>query len=1839
MAKGFDEEKNEVSFRAEIPRYVGYCDCFLGTKVEFRLENLSGERVKVKLKTGENELFLPFEKEAEIPFDGAISLSADGILSPRFLAENNAPQIVTFRAELICKEEKILQEGKVTALPFDWFEGLGGIIEKVACFVRPRIFQTARVVKEAKRRLAKWGVSDFNGYENADKNVARKAVTAIFSAIKELGFTREGDFDLSSPALASPPSVAAARRADAFRMALFAAACLERAGLHPVLALAKNRIGVGAWLFDSCFLESSFDDDKTVEHYLSDGVNHLAFFDAEDLLIESGASFLNSSQRFLRALKGGKYERFVDITRCRLSGFAPCPTRGAGENGYEIYEENANGAPPPLAEYKPLAHEKLSKNKLWERELLDFSSHNPLLDFKGKGAIEMLVPDADELRKRLQGEGLKITGGGKESVLSYERELLLLEEKKGILRTPLSTSEADAIALKLRRRNKEAFEETGAKVLFLACGFLTYRAGEEQRRAPIVLLPAELERAKGKEGFRLFASGEHFVNLTLAEFLKEEYNLDLRGIENANYSVKEILAIFRKETAFLKEREVSEEVFLSAFSFQRFIMWNDLKEHFSEFKKNRAVRALFAGKTQETPSVPAIDAGTDGDVFLPLPSDASQREAIRLSESGRNFVLQGPPGTGKSQTIANVISLALLRGKSVLFVAEKKAAIEVVKRRLSDIGIGDFCLELNSKADGDEAFKQFERALSMTRERGEGDDFAFCKEYERAKKELSAGAEALFRKRKLSLSVHEAIVRYSERKRYPDALKIDGDFYESLDEEKLSKYAELILSAASAAKECGGVFNSPFENVDLEEYSPAVRDRAILSGRTLLAEAAHLKGVLSLVLDFFKQKVSVFTQEKARTLAEILKGLLSGKYSIYFKDATAEEFLSFRRNELLLTSRLAFYEKHFKLLVNPEREADALKEWISSGGGRLNNAALSIKKRLERVALHPLSEKDVPKYIEAVLDVFEARKKIAESPFFKYLSGRGGRISKKKLAAFLAPLKELSAACSSVFSVWSPEHFFDGCIRAESGCAELLFSSYLAATEGFFRAEEGYLSATGAKRERTRGEDIIAYFSAKAAALLENADLLSGRCAYKRAEGELSKRGMKFIGDALERGALSPDDALGGFEKSLLERFLLVNVSSDPFLSRMTSEGAECENEKFALLAKRQIEFARRRLKETLIDRLPKSGEFQEELSLLFRLGKGTRRGRLRNLLSNAPALVKRICPCLLLSPDAAAQYLVPRADEYDLVIFDEASQMTTAEAIPALARAKQAIVAGDDRQLSPTSFFRTAFSEEDEGERLESVLDESLAAGFEERSLLWHYRSRHESLIAFSNATYYENRLNVVPSPIVCESKVKAVNVGGTYDRGGTKRNKKEAEALVQEVIRRLQDCELARYSIGVVTFSSVQREEIERILAREISKRSLEEVAYGKREPLFVKNLESVQGDERDVILFSVCYGKDGEGKLSLNFGALNRAGGWRRLNVACSRAREEMIVFSSISSSDIDLSRTSSQGVAGLKAFLEFAEKGRVTLPLSGENAKREGIGRYLAKELCAYGYECRTGVGASNFKIDVAVVDPKNEKRYLLGILSDRERGDAADGAALLPSILKRAGWNLLFVSSVAFFNNPSREIKRIKDCLDRLTGKKEEGGLSRYSKPYRHVKDTGGKTAAFVTDGKNDEEIARRLKEIVGKEEPISRAFLKRRCLESFGIVRAGLGAQSRLDELILRSAFPVERVEGREYFYKHPKALLPLSFRREGRAKRRRKEEDFTPFETAAMIKGILEEEVALYEDELISRVAFEYGAPLAEGFSSVVSNALSFGESKGMFYRSFSGRISLAETIAKSEK
>jgi superfamily I DNA and/or RNA helicase len=451
--------------------------------------------------------------------------------------------------------------------------------------------------------------------------------------------------------------------------------------------------------------------------------------------------------------------------------------------------------------------------------------------------------------------------------------------------------------------------------------------------------------------------------------------------------------------------------------------------------------------------------------------------------------------------------------------------------------------------------------------------------------------------------------------------------------------------------------------------------------------------------------------------------------------------------------------------------------------------------------------------------------------------------------------------------------------------------------------------------------------------------------------------------------------------------------------------------------------------------------QLSSELTLLRkRIGNKGRGTSIRGMIDQMPHLLPALCPVMLMSPLSVAQYIDMNAPKFDLVVFDEASQMPTSEAVGAIARSKAAVIVGDPRQMPPTSFFSVTSADESEADYddLESILDDCISLSMPARYLEWHYRSKHESLIAFSNLNYYDGRLVTFPSVDEMVQHVTWQHVEGCYDAGKTRTNRTEAAAIVEETISRMQAKPLQ--SVGIVAFSKQQSDLIEDYLNDALTKHpELEAMNRELAEPIFVKNLENVQGDERDVILFSVGYGPDKDGQVSMNFGPLNKVGGERRLNVAVSRARYEMKVFSTLLPEQIDERRTQAEGVLGLKNFLIYAQRGSLLVDNNIiTNNQSELVISQLAEALRQHGFEVRTNVGTSAFRLDLAVVNPIDHQQYILGIICDgagySKLKSTRDREIVRPSVLQMLGWKLMRVWSIDWLQHREAVINNIIQYL-------------------------------------------------------------------------------------------------------------------------------------------------------------------------------------------------------------
>ncbi|MBQ3505690.1 MAG: DUF4011 domain-containing protein [Clostridia bacterium] len=1883
MAQKVKKWEEFLSINGEIAKVVSYADYFARRPLfsSLQIKNTAEESatdLSLTL-TNENGMIVGAEKNiSEIPFESVVEVSFDGVLSPHYFSSADEVRQERIFATLT-KDKKVVAtaEWTITTLPFDYWQGVNGDIERLAAFVRPRLADCAKVQMEVEAQLKKWNAEcELGGYVGNDKNAVRRIVAATYAAIRKFSIAKK-EADISRPVEAGAGvKILSENKASALELSLFVAACLEYMGLHPVLVMGEKAITCGVWLYENCFLDTVSDDMDRLIAYVSDGINNVSVFDVDDLFAGKNAAYSTSETHFKSKAEAGEYEKFVDVRRCRISQVLPLPLRARSLKGYEILSEedvSPDALPADLKSTQKLALDnEQTKDKLWERRLLDLSMKNTLLNFSPvKGVAHVLSNEPDETMDALTqaGEmtlapasaalnGLKQADKafGAKTAWKGLKELIELENRSGILRTVLDEKTLTETVSRLMRKSKEADEESGTKILYLALGFLKWYSREdgEERYAPLVLQPVTLKKSKGGAGYAIALTDDDVsVNATLLEYLKQEFNVDIRGLEGITQGLKisEILAMVRMEVVEMRGWEVFDDVYLSAFSFARYQMWNDLRQNIDEFSKNQIVRALLDNSVMVGlgDGVLREDDARPESTLTPLSADASQWSAIAASQTGNSFVLHGPPGTGKSQTITNIIANALFEGKRVLFVAEKQAALSVVKKRLDGLGLGDFCLELHSnKTNKADVLQKLTTTLALAGGQEKVNLSEKSNSIMKLRDDLAEPVVALHKKRRLGVSVYEALLICLRNKNAPDIMNIESTFYDGLTKEKIETYEQMMVQAAAAAKECGGVHNSPFSNVNLTEYDLPTRDSLYCSSEVVLAEIKHLKNYIALFLELYRQKISTLTRKKLDALYEISKMLAGDTLNKYYKE-NEEEFYAFFNANLRLDACFEKYFKSFKKLVDVSKEYEELGKWLERGETDYERSKpiKTVVKKLTKVALAPLKKEEIVPHLETLHAIYEAMERVRSatnlSQYFTFAFGRVDYFDARE--HFLEDLYKLHELCASVFMDYNPDSFNSMCIRAACGYSLPVLKGIMSSLESFRAAEESFLQITAADKGKIPEEDVLEYYTAKAGALIENVDMLASWCMYKKTAQALDEAGLTFMTDALENGSVTGENIVDSFEKNIYKNFLQTNVPLDPVLARFSAAVLEEKSESLRLIMEEFSRLTKDAIRAQLISRLPTAsteGGLSIEVAAFGRIAKSNMRGMgIRKLFEEIPELIKRVAPCLLMSPITVSQYLQAENGLFDIVVFDEASQIPTAEAVCSLARGKSAIVVGDPKQLPPTRFFQNNYIDEEnlENEDMESVLDDCLAINMPQRHLSWHYRSKHESLIAFSNVHYYDNRLCTFPSPDALNTKVKFNLVeDGAYDRGFTKKNKAEGDALVAEVLRRLADPALRKSSLGVVTFSNVQKEYIERRLSVEIAAKHLEREAYEREEPLFVKNLENVQGDERDVILFSICYGPDKLGRISLNFGPLNQAGGWRRLNVAVSRAREEMVVFTSMTGAMIDLSKTNSRGVAGLKAFLDFAEKGRTNLAVSSDalTTKKVGIGKYIAEELAAYGYECRYDVGVSGFKIDVAVIDPKNRQRFILAIMCDTQtRFSVKDRNVLQIQTLKRNNWNVLRLFAVNYYNNPKREIKKIKDLLDKLTGADKKGGaeLNRGKKAYKAAAlEPRFENATFVTSGENDKEILARLKAIVAAEEPISHSFLIRRCLTSLGIAKYGAKVETRMQALIALCGFKYERVLGEAFYRKTDKTVGIEKYRVESGEPLRKNEYDYTPYEILAIVRGALEDKVALYMDEVQTVVAsiFKIARP-SDKFTAYVNDCVSLGEEKGLFVRSVSDRISLA--------
>jgi very-short-patch-repair endonuclease len=1358
--------------------------------------------------------------------------------------------------------------------------------------------------------------------------------------------------------------------------------------------------------------------------------------------------------------------------------------------------------------------------------------------------------------------------------------------------------ELDARLRKIRAAGRTAIEESGANMLYLAFAFLEWRDQQTSKghQAPLILMPVELQRETGRGGqyrTRVKWTGEELQpNLSLEKKL-EEFNIALPELAE-DQKLEDYLTSVGRAIKDKPNWLIRRYVTLGLFEFGKILLYRDLDPTnwpvTDPLTASRLIKRILLGENQDAEGGGAIstpdlspEALLRRDVNLEVVdrADSSQCEALDVALSGRDLVIQGPPGTGKSQTITNLVAASLARGKTVLFVAEKLAALEVVRRRMRELGLGDFCLELHShKTRKLEVLEDIADRIKVSAQ------FRPPAEYESAITRLKAKRTILSEYIETiggqagSLSgftVSDSLLQAGRARRklgplvktLEEAMPIGelarigwADFAEA--KGRVRRLANAVVELGSE----GPVISHPWAGISSTKVFPYDQEQVVAIALEWACSAEHVSNLADdgwgatppeefrVAADSFKriaplrghaaeaELAAKFTEEllgerlprNAEGAGLILAAIdlvlsqplvPTGDIRNYCLNSGAANWLRAHSDRIRdigeKHSALGEYFRESAFSLDP----DDIEEWVAVFSqknplSRLGNRWRSAKQswsticrpsalnapRATRVE-HLTSLRSYLLQVLALRNDFTAQKNLGElgtrvdadlAPFENYARWADQVRTKLPERVVVSFFQSASAAMEKVSGIsrqalgeiaalpvmhggsnfWSsiveffvPASFAEAALSAESAeswqALEKKAYDLSIATTKMLEVERQFCETTalnsawwfGLKERPT------------AAAIASRAKLAAAHCGslngwlefdrvYKSCTGGVE---VPLLEHCIE-GAIPPHDLITALEFIVYDGLARQAFNAKPALLMASRPGLEAARSEYASLDAEVMELRREHIASTLARQKAPRGrqsgtrsELTEMALIRAELAKKTRHLPIRQLIARAGRSIQTLKPCFMMGPLSVAQYIAPGTLKFDLVIMDEASQMRPEDAIGALARGGQAIIVGDSKQLPPTSFFdRIAESGEEEEEELtlaedaNSILDLGEAI-FDQRVLKWHYRSRHEALIAFSNKHFYKNELIVFPSPA---GQSDRFGLGFRFVPNATASkglNAIEAK-VVAEAAAQFLLTEPGR-SLGVVAMNVRQAERISDELAKlaggnpDLAKALADSENSKIGEPFFIKNLENVQGDERDVIMISMTYAPATLGSpVPQNFGPINRDTGWRRLNVLFTRAKERMEIISSMRSSDIKPKEGADSGPRALKHFLEYAETGRLdgnvkpsSRPTGSdlEDAVLEGL-----REM---GFDCEPQLGVANFFLDIAIRDPDFPEEFVAAVECDgaayHSSKSARDRDRLRQEILENLGWEIRRVWSTDWFRNPQGELERItKEIRQLIEGRRE-----------------------------------------------------------------------------------------------------------------------------------------------------------------------------------------------------
>lgn len=1283
-----------------------------------------------------------------------------------------------------------------------------------------------------------------------------------------------------------------------------------------------------------------------------------------------------------------------------------------------------------------------------------------------------------------------------------------------------TASKPEALDKSLRRLEEQArlaIEEQGVNTLFLALGMLHYKESQDSEqvfRAPLILLPVELTRKSARAGYQIRAIDEDpIVNPALIEYLKA-HGITLPELPDSNaipedYDLQSLLSAASGLIAGKQGWAVKTDIYLGLFSFQKFVMYKDLEANGAEFALHRLIRQLVlrsgsqvGGLPDEIRSMALDDEFPPESTFQVVDADSSQLRAIAACARNHDVVIEGPPGTGKSQTITNLIAQALAADKSVLFVAEKMAALEVVHNRLVQAGLGEACLELHStKANKRTAMKELAAALDASLQ-GIAAPTASTQRLPHVRTTLSEYVKAVHTPYGiLGVSPYRAY-GFLGRVLGAPRLKYNGPV-EALTLDQLEQTVRELQDLAAASTVIGTPAEHPWRDATKTFYSEDDLLTVEELARDLVARLSDLiqRGT-SIQQAFGLPKIRTFIDiESADGIASVLRRSPGAPMAVLQNNAwnspPAEATALVERGQELarLKERV---ERHFTSEVLGHEHASDIAYVEQKSQGQFSFLAFldgryrSIKKRWHSYRLESFQG--------SLIDQANEMKQVDRL-----------RTERAAIAGLEAPGRELFGDLwQGERSAWSALEDYIGwvvefrglCVRHSLESRALHLASTAAPNvldvEQFKETSNDAVAALARLRaavgwtEQYLAEAPLTEIEARGEAIATNVKRGPQWAAFEAARRTVELGLAHEVLPLAMTGEVSFKDLAPAFLRAFYMKWLSIVVQEREPLAKfytLTHEQRVAEFkqlDELVLLENRALLVSQ--LRDRVQHRLQQPDIATKSLPYLRRqMAMQRRHAPLRRTMQQSANAIRAIKPCFMMSPLTVAQLLDGSAATFDLIIFDEASQLPPEDAVGAIARGKQLVVVGDPKQLPPTNFFAVTSGQvnaplAEDGtpmyEDSESILEEFMGAGVPKSRLKWHYRSTHESLINFSNVSFYDAELYTFPS---IETGTDRYGLqfeyvpDGIYEGKGM--NRIEARRVTDAVVRfakeqldRQQRGEPAQ-SLGVGTFNLRQQLAIQDELEQRRREDPMIEpfFARGVRESFFVKNLENIQGDERDVIFISVTYAKAADGKLRYNFGPLNNENGWRRLNVLTTRARQCMRVFSSMRGDEINAAATTSSGARFLREFLIYAEHGRLESVIASATADTESLFEQdLLTELTRRGITIVPQVGVAGYRIDLGVLDDALPGRFLCGIECDGVAYHASETARdrdrLRQQVLEARGWTIHRVWSTDWFKDRHGQIERLMSLIEEDRVRAHEEATAESAARERLARETEARAA-------------------------------------------------------------------------------------------------------------------------------------------------------------------------------